>query len=750
MQNKYCFKSIFKNLRDTFSNNSTLKDNFPILLSAFFFGTLYSIYLMGEQIIPTNSDWLFFGDAAQHQIGWLNFRQDNWHWPLTFTDNLAYPTGVSIGYTDSIPILAIIFKLFSNLLPDNFQYFGICVLMNFIFQFFWGAKLALLFTPNNYFCAISSGLLFMLAPPLTWRIHGHFALTSHWLILAAIWSYFKLNISGNLKSVFLLQVIIIVIASGIHPYIAVISLSIILVSYLGQLACAKIKPIQAFTIISIITLLLITSWYLFGYLPNPSSSTNNNNGYGLYSLNLVSIFDSSSYSSFLPSLPIHEGQYEGFNYLGLGILVLLLTNTIVITINKPNLFKTGFFFLKSHSILFLLLFILMIFALSNQIYWQNTLVFEYPLPISMTKIAAAFRASGRFFWPIHYLILLGTLLTTFKIYPRPYLKIILILIISLQFLDLIPLQDSSSNWIKSNYSDFGNAQLMQENRSHILPSQEWSQLYKHHNKIIILPSHQCGKSPDLWPWFEKLAAVQGLKTNSAYLPRLSSSQIQTHCVELPQMVSSGKLEQDAAYVLDKKKFLTVYTNINNDSENSHYCSEIDTFILCRKRLSPKDKGMIKLKTFPYIIGTKLDFSNPVQTLKYQFGDWSKAEPIGTWTDGSEASLLMDINIPLQENLLLSVQVIPFVKFIPFTYVQHRKQVVDILVNRQKITQWIFQPGQPQLSIREALISAKLINQKTPLQITFKFLNPISPQSVGLSDDLRQLGLFFKTFQLSKF
>ncbi len=293
----------------------------------------------------------------------------------------------------------------------------------------------------------------MIAPPLTWRIHGHFALTAHWAILAAIWSYFKLNSfdnnkSENKNSIFFLQLAIIIITSGIHPYIAVMSFSLIVVSYLDQLAQNRIKMMKAFTSISIITLSLITGWYLFGYLPSPSS--NILYGYGKYSLNLNSIFNPMSFSSFLKSLPVQEYQYEGFNYLGLGILLLLLSNCIVIIIKqKINICRTVISFIKNHTFLCLLLIILTGFALSNQIYWQNILIFEYPLPIGMEKIAAAFRAGGRFFWIVHYLILLGVLVTSFKLYPHPYLKIILVLIISLQFLDLIPLHHSSGYQLKA-------------------------------------------------------------------------------------------------------------------------------------------------------------------------------------------------------------------------------------------------------------------------------------------------------------
>lgn len=719
--------------------------NSILLLIAVLLGTTYSFYLMGNIIFPTETDWLFNTlDTSTYQIGWLYFRYDTWHWPLTFTDDLAYPTGASISYTDSIPILAIIFKLFSSWLPHNFQYFGIYLCFNFIMQFFWGAKIAALFFRRNYFFIIGTGIIFMIAPPLSHRIL-HIALTSHWLILASIWTYFsaKLNQYSNLQFIFLLQALIIFFASGVNPYIAVMSLSFILITYLDQILQKKINVIKGLIISLIFICLLGLGWYLFGYL---SSNSSVGNIYGVYSLNPITLFNSVPFTSSLRYLlkdspvssQISTYQYEGFNYLGVGILILLLTNFLALTTIKRNFIQLILKTLKDYKILFILLIFLTIFALSNKIYWLDNLVVEYPLPESIEKLFGSFRCSGRFFWPVHYLILLTALILTIQLWSRNQVKIILTLIIAIQFLDLIPLQLAVNHSIDHKvYTD-------------VEFSPEWKQLAQNHTKLIVFPSYQssyhCGEPLAQFPTLEKLAALQGLKTNSAYLARYSPSQMQTHCVELPETIANGKLEPDAAYVLEQKKFYKAYTKINNDSQNSHYCTTVDNLILCRKRLSSQDKGLISLKADPYSLGSQLDFTNSEQISKYLFGDWSNIDSGGTWTDGNEASLIMDINEDFdKDNLMLNVEVSPFI-----FGDHHPNQVVDIWINGQKLTQWIFQDTHSQFVTKKALIPANLLAQKSPLEITFKMLNPVSPKSVGLNEDRRQLGLLFKTVQLSTF
>jgi hypothetical protein len=101
------------------SSNNYLIHGIIFFLSVLF-GTLYGIYLLGNQINPLNIDWLFnVRDPAMYFISWSYFRADSWHWPLTFSDSLAYPTGGNISYTDIIPLWAITFKAVSSWLPKR-------------------------------------------------------------------------------------------------------------------------------------------------------------------------------------------------------------------------------------------------------------------------------------------------------------------------------------------------------------------------------------------------------------------------------------------------------------------------------------------------------------------------------------------------------------------------------------------------------------------------------------------------------
>ncbi|HTA75907.1 MAG TPA: DUF6311 domain-containing protein, partial [bacterium] len=89
--------------------------------SGFFMGMVFFTSVFGFKILnPTYADWLFTGDSAQHYLGWEFFRNESWKNPLGLISSYGIPDGSSVVYTDSIPLLAIFFKIFKSILPQPF------------------------------------------------------------------------------------------------------------------------------------------------------------------------------------------------------------------------------------------------------------------------------------------------------------------------------------------------------------------------------------------------------------------------------------------------------------------------------------------------------------------------------------------------------------------------------------------------------------------------------------------------------
>jgi Family of unknown function (DUF6311) len=107
-------------------------------------GLAFVAYLYGWGILDVrNVAWLLDGsDTTIHFLGWDFFRHDHWRWPLGVNPTLGYVTGNSIVFSDSLPLLALVFKAFRAVLPDPFQYQGLILYGDFMLNGCFAALLA--------------------------------------------------------------------------------------------------------------------------------------------------------------------------------------------------------------------------------------------------------------------------------------------------------------------------------------------------------------------------------------------------------------------------------------------------------------------------------------------------------------------------------------------------------------------------------------------------------------------------------
>jgi len=117
-------------------------------------GALIFIYIYGTQVInPFNVDCIYslISDVPMYQSSWLMFRDAPWSFPIGIYDGLSYPDKVSILWSDCIYNFAIFFKLLSPVLPEDFQYFGIFGLTNYMLQSFFGMLIVRKFCSKDIF-----------------------------------------------------------------------------------------------------------------------------------------------------------------------------------------------------------------------------------------------------------------------------------------------------------------------------------------------------------------------------------------------------------------------------------------------------------------------------------------------------------------------------------------------------------------------------------------------------------------------
>lgn len=478
--------------------------------------------------------WTAGPDQIQYYTGWLMYRQADWSWPLGMISNYAYPTGISISYTDSIPLLAIFFKIFAHWLPAVWQYTGIWILSCFILQGIFAYLLLENFFKNKILSLIGS-IFFILSPSMLFRMGGHFALAGHWLILAAWWIFFsqkKLSWSAWL--------ILTGLALLIHPYLL---LMVFFIAFLKSLDLLFIKKIISFKkfILFLVTLsiYLLLLAYALGLFNIQASAAP---GYGDFSMNLNALFNPMTWSGLLADRSIIFYQAEGFNYLGLGIILLLLF-ILPVAIKEKN----KLLYLKNHWLLILFCFFLTILAISHIVTWDDQVLFKINWPrYIIDNIFGIFRSSGRFFWPVYYLIILSAILAVKKLKLN---KAFFILLIAL----LIQVYDLSDKLLERSRE--------YQNKVYLNPNNETiSQLLPKYKHLSFLPviNHK------YFPYFVLEATKNHLSVNDGYFAREPRAMEVNKNKEI-ELVKNNLINKDTVYIISRD--LDIFLDKINKEEN---------------------------------------------------------------------------------------------------------------------------------------------------------------------------------------
>lgn len=403
-------------------------------------GGIAFVLIYGVKILnPLYTDWLLTGgDPSQHYLGWEFFRRSDWYFPLGLTDQLAYPLKTSVIYTDSIPIFAVFFKLFRSILPRQFQYFGIWGLLCFVLQGYYAAKI-LGERSSSKTVILAGSVFFIVSPIMIFRMYYHTALAAHWLILLAIYFYSKHE--KEYRDIFrpvMQWGILGILIGSIHLYFVPMCGAILL----GYILCSiwkerKIRIRFFYPGISFSVGLFLTIYLLGGFSSGADTGTNN---LGLFSFNLNAFLNPMSYSTLLKNTSLWnwpfytQGQYEGFSYLGMGIILLCVCGIGLMMKNicrrkKPSVYQ----------IMTVLMSIgLIALAVSPTITWNDKLLLQLPYSSTLYKYWGIFGSSGRMAWPVvYFLMVFGiTSIGNMKWKRKEIAGVVLILACMVQVVDL--------------------------------------------------------------------------------------------------------------------------------------------------------------------------------------------------------------------------------------------------------------------------------------------------------------------------
>lgn len=425
---------------------------------------------------PTNINWLMsaYHDWGTHYLGWAFYRNDPWGFPLTDVDSYFYPIGTNVGFTDTIPLLALFFKIFSRILPEDFQFYGIWFLACYFLVAFYSIKILNLYKINPVFVFL--GVFLITANPVLAFRGMHPSLCAHWLLLASVYNYLVKSDTQNALIINKNQVFLFVLSATINPYLSAMLAGFSIIVPFKHFFYEKTISLKQFVFFPIIAFALgIAIWLIFGLIVfDNNTNLDVGNIYGLYAFNLNSFINSyGHYSKFIPDLGmVTENQHEGFGYLGIGLILLLGIAIAYVLIFKRSIFKIHKILLP----LIILSFFIFAFAVSNQVSFGKEVIFKYETLGIVEKLGNIFRAIGRFVWLIYYLIILFSIVIFSKIKLNHYFKLTLLLsLFTLQFYDI-------ENILTSRNLKGGEFHTK-------LQDSKWIYLFKNFDEIVSYPPY---------------------------------------------------------------------------------------------------------------------------------------------------------------------------------------------------------------------------------------------------------------------
>ena len=412
-----------------------------------FVGFLFVLWLLPVDFLLGKSGSWWIGDPGSHVSALRAFLNDIWRLPPLNTINLNYPEGINIAFADIIPVAALPTKVISPWLPDNFHYFGYWVVLAYTSQGVISACLLYQIDFKRLIWLVPGTVIFLLSPAMLFRVNAHIALTTHAYILCALLIYIlQIRQQWNFWNLVYTQAVLGCLSLLTHPYLYAMIFPVFAAGLIDCARCnghsMKIVPALLLAIIPIM-ILLLTLGYINGKQVLPAGGS----GYGTHSMNLVSpfigggiidipIWTTNKYMLCDAPAPYDAtgGQYEGYNHLGLGVLAAFLA-TIVLRWR----WVLGFFYRNiGLSIIMLGLFF---YAISNRIYFADQLLISIELPRYVNSLADQFRSSGRFFWPVAYVITLIVLKSIIKIQSKWVATLCIAFVMIAQIVDTTPLRN---------------------------------------------------------------------------------------------------------------------------------------------------------------------------------------------------------------------------------------------------------------------------------------------------------------------
>ena len=530
-------------------------------------GAVIFIGIYGTRILDfTDTGWLFNNDhdLRQHYIGWCAYRSDPWHFPIGLIDSLSYPNSMSVIYTDSIPLMAVIFKIFSPILPQTFQYFGLFGILSFMLMGGFASLLLRRFVTSDISCIIGSAF-YCISAPVIQRMYFHTALAAQWLIIAALvlWVYDDL-IRNNINRV-LFQALLGFACVAIHSYFLPMAGMILAALAVTQLFRKKgiglvFAEIAAFCAAGLFNLYILGGFY--------GVSSASGFGLGTFTSNLNTFINPWEIGRLLPQLPLQNYfQYEGMAYLGAGILLLFVIVAAGMVFRMARRVPEEAFHSKKiyGRVTIILVLVSVIAAVVPNVSYNDVMLLWIPYPKRVEDILSIFRSNGRLIWPAMYILITAAI--SFTAYTFRHERIGAIVLAGALILQVTDMRDAFISRHELYLEEHGTDTLWDDPEMSAFVDGQKEFIFMYTENDITLPTGY-------------YAYLHGMRQNNYYFARDIEEKVRENIDMYRSELAGGNLRDGAVYVIRQEDY----------DEDKGFYDAIDA-----NRLDKFDHVMLKAK-----------------------------------------------------------------------------------------------------------------------------------------------------------
>lgn len=502
----------------------------------------------------------------------------------------------------------------------------------------------------------------------------------------------------------------------VHAYLLVMVLAIFAADLLQRMWRREWNAGRALATLAVSLLLVGLLMWATGYfmLGGVEGVQVDQAAFGTYRMNLHALIDTENFwSRLLPDLPGGVGEYEGFAFLGLGILLLgAVALPLLIEARRPGASRAIWVPITAVAAG------MAAFALSNHIALGSTDIVQYNVPAFAQPVTGAFRVAGRFFWPAYYLLITGLLVLIARGLRPATSRITMALML------LVQLADGAGAWQHFQKILSGSTGWQSPMRSSL-----WEPLAAQYRTLAVaLPRN----IPKDWIALGEFASRHHMPTEAGSFARINELAAAHTRDAMAAALREGRADPSTLYaVVDDD----VWSGLVASPSRAGFLGVVDGFRIfapsgCARcggyalRVADARAGHApRSDAWHFELG-----STDLATLA---SGWSYPESWGTWSEGDAAELRLDL-VPGNADLEFILTGTAFVS------PEHPRQRVRVLLNGTQLGQLTYSDGSDNHERRIRVPRALAANVGAGARLRFEFLDATSPAVLGQSVDPRRL------------